>query len=66
MARRRWGKKEPTSNYPFVWDRSVKPKGYKGQRCRIVSGKKSEVCQVEFRNGRRFHVVRSGLKRADA
>lgn len=50
--------------FPFVWTRKARPAGYKGRRCRIVGkGQAAELCTVEFSNGRRFVVVRSGLRR---
>lgn len=47
--------------YPYRWDRKARPPGRKGQACRILKGAKSEVCEVEFKDGATFHVVRKGL-----
>lgn len=60
---RRW--KKGGGEFPYVWTRLAKPKGRKGQRCKII-GKASvtDVVKVEFQDGREFYVARGGLQRA--
>lgn len=66
MGRRRRGwRAPPLEDFPFVWDREVRPAGHKGERCKIIGrkGKGQGLCQIEFRGGGTFLVQRKGLRK---
>lgn len=59
-------RRKQKGEFPYVFKGKVKPEGREGQACRIKSGRKSEVCVVEFTDGAAFHVARKQVVKANA
>lgn len=57
------GRARTLAAYPFRFMRSQRPKGRKGQRCKIIERKHSNLVGVEFRDGSRYIVDRNALEK---